>query len=164
MPTESFVLLSASRIRNIFRATPKRGATKFGQNNPWEKSLPSTFSEDEAKQMKWLSGHSIAKNTWQTYNMASNLFNWFCKEKSIPPILPATEETITKFVLWLSFTKKVSHATISVYLAGIRQLHLQHGVDCAALRSEYIKMLLKGKKNSEDVIKNMELCRETARM
>jgi len=149
MPTEPTISFSATRINNHYRATPIRGSTKYGQNNPWKKRFTNNLSDEEEKQLGWLSGHSIAKNTWRTYDTASNLFRWFCKEKNIPPTLPASEETITRFVLWLSFTRKVSHATISVYLAGLRQLHLQHGVECVALRSEYTKMLLKGKKNSE---------------
>jgi len=103
----------------------------------------------ENAQLNWLTGHSIAQNTWRTYGTAANLFKWFCKEKNIAPSLPVSQDTVTRYVLWLSFTRKVSQATISVYLSGLRQLHLQHGVDCAALRSDYIKMLLQGKKNSE---------------
>jgi len=111
--------------------------------------MAPALSDEENAQLEWLAGHSIAQNTWRTYGTAANLFKWFCKEKGIAPTLPATQESITRYVLWLSFTRKVSQATISVYLSGLRQLHVQHGVDCAALRSDYIKMLLQGKKNSE---------------
>ncbi len=72
-----------------------------------------------------------------------------CSAKKIPLSLPISQDTVTKFILWLAFDKKVSSATISVYLAGIRQLHIQHGIAYPDIKSEYIKMLLRGKKNSE---------------
>jgi len=65
-------------------------------------------------------------------------------------------------VLWLSFTRKVSQATISVYLAGLRQLHIQHGLDCPALRSDFTKMLLQAKKNSETRETNTKPTRQPA--
>jgi len=77
-----------------------------------------------------------------------------CAEKNIPLTLPVSEETLTKFVLWLSCERKVSHATVSVYLAGIRQLHIQHGVSFPDSRPNILRMLLQGKKNSEIVQKN----------
>ena len=64
-------------------------------------------------------------------------------------ILPLSPETVTRFILWLAFDRKVSHASINVYLAGIRQLHIQHHVSCPELRSDFTKMLLQGKKNLE---------------
>jgi len=116
---------------------------------PWSPAATQGLSLEEQRQLNWIRGHSVAQNTWRTYETAGNLFKWFCKEKNIAPELPASPESITRFVLWLSFTRKVSQATIAVYLSGLRQLHMQHGVECAALRSDFTKMLLQGKKNSE---------------
>jgi len=133
----------------LIRTPHAPGKTKFGENKPWTSAKLSKFSKEENEQLNWLSGHSIAQNTWRTYGTAGKLFMCFCKEKNIAPELPAAADTITRFILWLSFERKVSQATISVYLSGLRQLHLQHGVDCTALRSDFVKMLLQGKKNSE---------------
>ena len=72
-----------------------------------------------------------------------------CREKNIPMTLPLSQNTVTRFILWLAFDRKVSSATISVYLAGLRQLHIQHNVQHPDIRSEQIKALLQGKKNSE---------------
>jgi len=145
----SIRLLSAQQRRRLLRTPHAPGKKKFGSAKPWSNSYASGLSHTEKTQLEWLSGHCVAQSTWRTYNTAGNLFRWFCSEKSIAPELPATAETITRFVLWLSFTRKVSQATITVYLAGLRQLHIQHGVDCPALRSDFTKMLLQGKKNSE---------------
>jgi len=43
----------------------------------------------------------------------------------------------------------VSAATISVYLSGIRQLHVHHQLQYPELRSDLIKALVQGKRNSE---------------
>lgn len=49
----------------------------------------------------------------------------FCRKRGIP-LLPASELTLRYFCTHLS--KKVSYQTIKVYLAGIRLLHLEHGL------------------------------------
>ncbi len=72
-----------------------------------------------------------------------------CRVKRIPLTLPLSHQTITRFILWLAFERKTSSGTISVYLAGIRQLHIQHNVPFTDTSSEFTKMLLSGKKNSE---------------
>jgi len=147
--TKSNIIISVRPRRSLHSTPHTLGSKKFGQSKPWRGAQHATLSDTEKEQLSWLSGHCIAQSTWRTYDTASRLFKWFCTEKNIPPTLPASADTITRFVLWLSFNRNVSHATISVYLAGLRQLHLQHGTDCPALRSEFIKMLLRGKKNSE---------------
>jgi len=141
--------LSVKQQRRLIRTRHNPGSTKFGKKKPWAGASLPGLSTAEKAQLSWLAGHSVAQNTWRTYNTAANLFKWFCSEKNLSPELPASADTVTRFVLWLSFVRKVSQATISVYLAGLRQLHVQHGVDCPALRSDFTKMLLQGKKNSE---------------
>jgi len=72
-----------------------------------------------------------------------------CKQKNIPLVLPVSEDTILRFVLWLACDRKVSHATIGVYLAGIKQLHTIHGVPMPEARPAVVKLILQGKRNSE---------------
>jgi len=65
------------------------------------------------------------------------------------PNLPLSHDSLVRFVLWLACDRKVSHATANVYLSGIKQLHVQHGVTCPDIRSDTINMLLQGLRNSE---------------
>ncbi len=99
--------------------------------------------------MKWLCNHSLAQKTWSSYSTAEKMLKACFIEKNIPLSLPLSEEALIKFILWLAFERKVSHSTISCYLAGVRQLHIQHGTTCPDTRSPTIKSLLKGKANSE---------------
>ena len=99
--------------------------------------------------MSKLSSFSLAKKTWSSYATAERLLRECCYQKDIPLILPLSPDTITRFILWLAFDRKVSHASINVYLSGIRQLHIQHQVTCPDLRNDFIKMLIQGKKNLE---------------
>ncbi len=96
-----------------------------------------------------MNNHSLAQKTWSSYATAEKALKNCCREKNIPLTLPLSEEVLIRFILWLAFDRKVTHATISCYLAGVRQLHIQHGVVCPNTRSVTIKSLLKGKENSE---------------
>ena len=131
------------------RATPISGSKKFGDNSPWHKTKLPLLSAAENAQINWLSGHSLAKKTWSSYSTAERLLRECCKAKNIPCTLPVSHNTVVSFVLWLAFERKVSSASISIYLAGIRQLHIQLGCACPDIRSDFVKMLLQGKKNSE---------------
>jgi len=155
-------MLSARQLQRLLRTPHAPGKKKFGSTKPWLSNQSSSLNATEREQLNWLSGHCVAQSTWRTYSTASNLFRWFCSERNIAPELLATPDTITRFVLWLSFTRKVSQATITVYLAGLRQLHIQQGVDCPALRSEFTKMLLQAKKNCETRATEMKPTRQPA--
>jgi len=54
-----------------------------------------------------------------------------------------------RFVSWMACNRKLTAATISVYLAGIRQLHVSHGLAYPELRSDLVKSLIQGKRNQE---------------
>ena len=125
------------------------GSKKFSGTAPWNSSICPRLNQQEQEQLKWLCNHSLAQKTWSSYATAEKLLKTCCSEKNIPLTLPLSEETLIRFVLWLSFERKVSHSTISCYLAGVRQLHIQHGTICPNTRSATIKALLKGKENSE---------------
>jgi len=136
-------------------ATPIRinkGATKYGPASPWQAPPDSTLTKKEQQQAAWLSGHSLAQNTWNTYNTAGKMFKLCCKEKNLIPSLPINNTTLVKFVLWLACDRKVSHATAKVYLSGIKQLHIQHGVECPNIYSDTINNLMQGLRNAEFTI------------
>ena len=66
----------------------------------------------------------MATSTRRTYRSGISAFRTFCRERGIP-LLPASELTLRYFCAHLS--QSVTYATIKVYLAGIRLLHLEHG-------------------------------------
>lgn len=93
--------------------------------------------------------HAVARSTWAHYKSAERMLAAYCKEKSLPLELPVVESTVVGFVHWLGFTKGVKSGTISGYLAGIRMLHIRKGIPAPDLRSDLLKLIVKGKKNME---------------
>jgi hypothetical protein len=73
----------------------------------------------------------------------------FHREKGWPLELPVSENTVLEFVHWLIFTRGLSAASISGYLAGIKKLHIVKGLQEPKLRSSLIQMVIEGKKNME---------------
>ena len=72
---------------------------------------------------------SIATSTRRTYPSGERQFIRFCLSHKLispqKPLLPAYESTLIHFVTHLSTT--VSHATIKVYLAAVKNLHTEFG-------------------------------------
>ena len=129
--------------------TPVPGSKKFSGNSPWFGNPLPHLNNQEQEQVRQLCGHSLAQKTWSSYSTAEKLLKLCGREKNIALVLPLSENDLVRFVLWLAFERKVCHSTISCYLAGVRQLHIQHGAQCPNTRSITIKMLLKGKGNME---------------
>jgi len=63
--------------------------------------------------------------------------------------LPLSSTDVLRFIHWLAYKRKVKAGTLNSYLAGIRNLHIVQGIDPPVLRSELVKMILKGRKNIE---------------
>jgi hypothetical protein len=93
---------------------------------------------------------SSAACPWPRVRGATTTLRESCSEnaeKGLPTDFPVREETIISFVLWLAFKRGVCSATISNYLAGMRNAHIVRGLECPKLRSEKVELLLRGKKN-----------------
>ena len=70
--------------------------------------------------------NSLAASTLSTYSAGQLRFTNFCKELKVTAI-PATEATLIFFATYLA-TINISHATIKVYLAGVRHMHVSAGL------------------------------------
>jgi site-specific recombinase XerD len=101
------------------------------------------------KDLEYAASHSLAKKTWNSYKTAERMLATYCSEKKLRYILPATEEVMLGFIHWLAFKRKLSAGTISSYIAGVSKLHILKGMPEPKLRTELVKMILKGKKNME---------------
>jgi hypothetical protein len=62
-------------------------------------------------------------------------------------VLPVAEVMIIKFVLWLAEERRVSSGTISVYLSGVKNMHVVKGMDAPNIRTEQVNLVLKGMAN-----------------
>jgi hypothetical protein len=146
------IILNAGGVRLVREALPARGATKYSEVVAPQLSWQAR-SESEQEQLQLLSSLALAKGTWKNYGTAEGLLRKCCREKEIVWELPVSEATIVSFILWLAFERGVSSATISNYLSGIRNLHIVRGVKCPEIRSEKVELLLRGKRNLEQVVR-----------
>ena len=68
----------------------------------------------------------LAPSTRQTYSTGQRLFADFCAMARLAP-LPADEWSLMLFITWLYSVRHLSPATVSVYLASVRSLHVDRG-------------------------------------
>jgi hypothetical protein len=135
--------------------TPRQvqGSTKYGQQGNCGEQFLSNLDvpEDVKRNLEKWGNFGLAKGTWSTYKTAERLWLTCMKENKRSAELPATEASIAVFVCWLIERRKVKAGTISSYLAGIRQLHVTRGMEPPTIRSATMNLILKGKKNAENI-------------
>ena len=85
--------------------------------------------------------HGIAPSTQKTYSAAQDIFLGFCGRLGLAA-LPASEGTLMLFVTELAQTR--AHTTIRTYLAGVRHLHVIHGLPNPLEQSLRLDLVLKG--------------------
>lgn len=99
--------------------------------------------------------HSIAPTTRRTYSSGERQFIRFCLHHGLvsphTPLLPSSEATLIHFVTHLSNT--VSHATIKVYLAAVKNLHIEFGCQLDFTSMPLLYKTLRGIKCSQTVSK-----------
>jgi len=61
-----------------------------------------------------------------------------------------TPQTLT-FIDWLATARNLKYTSINSYLAGIRQLHITRGLTCPDLRTDLVKLVLKGISNTDGI-------------
>jgi len=140
----------------MFRATPRRGATKYGgQGNQLLDTSRRKISAAEAQQLQELTSHGLTRKTWSNYATAERMLATCCRDNNIKMELPVSEDTVIKFLLWMIRVRKTKAATLHNYLAGIRQLHIAKGCPPPAIRSETVALILRGKANLEAACNNL---------
>jgi hypothetical protein len=112
-------------------------------------NLPSEVAKSVAN---W-SNLAITKRTWSTYKTAEIMLGKCSLETKISMALSLTESQILTFVDRLARVRGLKCATINSYLAGIRQLHIITGLAAPVLRSDLVKLVLKGISNVDGIAK-----------
>ena len=98
--------------------------TRFWSLAPLAAPTPTPIDVTLTRNLLMLQRMSIADSTQRTYSAAVKKYRQFCNLYNIDP-LPASETTLRYFCIYAYRT--ISHRSISVYLAAIRQYHLEHG-------------------------------------
>lgn len=109
--------------------------------------------------MRTLFSNALAPNSRSSYSSGTNAFIHFCTlyHRFTPhgSILPASEETLLLFTSYLS--QKVRPSTIKVYLAAVRNLHVEAGLPNPVENSTLLPRLLRGIKRIYGVEKRPRL-------
>jgi hypothetical protein len=77
-------------------------------------------------------------------------------ESKIDMSLPLTQKQVLVFVDWLARVRGLKGTTINSYLAGLRQLHIVTGLPAPDLRSDLVKLVLKGITNLDGISKRQK--------
>jgi len=101
---------------------------------------------------KW-ANMGLAKKTWSSYKTAERMLGTCMKAKGRKLEIPVSREDILLFVDWLISERGVKAATIESYLAGIRQMHIVKGIDPPVIKSDLVKLVVKGRANADAVEK-----------
>jgi hypothetical protein len=83
----------------------------------------------------------IAQSTEKTYSTAQRGYLLFCQRLNLTP-LPATEDTLILFATELAQAR--AYSTIKTYLAGVRHLHVIHGLGNPLEGKLKLGLVLKG--------------------
>ena len=90
--------------------------------------------------------HSLALSTRASYNSATCSFTHFAltynRLHSDGSLLPASEETLMLFATYLSYSIKPQ--SIKVYLAAVRNMHIEHGLPNPIAVATQLRRLLRG--------------------
>ena len=92
---------------------------------------------------------TLARSTWSNYRTVERMLLQCRKSTGKRLELPLEEQDVIVLLNWMIWNKKLKHATITSYLAGIRQLHVMKGMGEPNLRAGRVKRLLTGKKNMD---------------
>ena len=102
---------------------------------------------------------ALARSTWSTYSSSLNMLRKCNQELHTNLKVPMKEADSLTFIGWM-LDRGLSAATISSYLAGIRQNQIALGLGGESLRTPLINQVISGRRNQENLKKIMGEARE----
>ena len=97
--------------------------------------------------MQFYAHQALAPNTRRLYSVGETHFRNFCALHQRPPI-PASEQTLAEFIVYLAEVAKCAPTTIKSYLAAVRNLHVEHGAGDPFLYTTLPDHVLRGVKRT----------------
>ena len=76
--------------------------------------------------MRFYTRHALAPATRKTYNAGEKHYFSFCQSHDRQP-LPASELQLAEFITYLADIARIAPATIKIYMAAVRSLHIECG-------------------------------------
>ncbi|XP_071169413.1 uncharacterized protein [Mytilus edulis] len=123
-------------------------------------SSSSSFDDGLTKQVEELWEASLCISTRKTYNSGFLCFNTFMamtNQNHINSVPIIDEDCLIYFVTYCKNSLKLAHATIKVYLAGIRHNYLRIGHPDPLTNCARLECILRGIKKSQNNVKQKRL-------
>ena len=119
-----------------------------------QKEINSEVPDHLGKIISSTANYALARSTWSSYGTSLNMLNRCNEELNLSLRLPMTETDTLIFIGYL-LDKNLSAATISSYLAGIRQKQIALGFGGKTLRTPLINQVIDGQRNQQNTEKNL---------
>ena len=119
---------------------PRTGATSRQRTNPRQSARG--LVDGLAAGAQRLLAASVSRSTQRTYQVGISAYQRFSRDIQCQQT-PATEHILCLFLAWLH-QMGLSADTAQVYLAGVRYLHLQHGMDLTAFQGHQVGAAMRG--------------------
>jgi len=149
------VFFSGSEQAGDWTPTRRKGTTKYGQEGQCSRdSLGGGGLDEETRdRLAKLANMGLSQKTWSSYKTAEKMLAMCSKQCDKPIELPISKDDTLRFIDWLFNVRQVKATTVHSYLAGIRQLHIVKGIDPPEIRTELVKLVLRGKENKDAIEK-----------
>ena len=90
---------------------------------------------------------AYAESTWKKIDCALNLFERFCKIKGIIPCFPISEQTMSRFINYLVFERKVKSTSVVAYFSHLKLIHKLRNLKTDTFKSFICKTQIRGAEN-----------------
>jgi hypothetical protein len=87
---------------------------------------------------------SKSTSTWNRQNSALNSLNLCAKVLGLKICWPLTPNVLRQFVTWALKTKKLSVATIKMYISDLKNIHKLKDLDCNNFEDFFYKFHVEG--------------------
>ena len=131
----------------------RRGTSKYGNAGRKGNKLLADWNlpEEVKNRLSEIGSFGLARGTWSSYRTAERQLLRCQKERKTDMSLPLTQEKTLIFIDWLINDRKVKAATVKSYLSGLRQMHIEKGIDQPEIRKAMVNMIIRGKQNMDNI-------------
>ena len=92
---------------------------------------------------------AFAKATWSKHMSSINSYLNFCNDENISNPWPISLEYLKDYILWATFDKKLTNATVKNYMSSLSTCHTIMGHNTDIFEHNIVNLMLRGAKNTE---------------
>ncbi len=107
---------------------------------------------------------AYAESTWKKIDCALNLFERFCKIKGIIPCFPISEQTMSRFINYLVFERKVKSTSVVAYFSHLKLIHKLRNLKTDTFKSFICKTQIRGAENLQFYCKEKSASKKVMRL